>query len=63
MRPFLDNFELVINKYFCSFHNSFPGIYYSSKYQMLSEMGIYNYSYNNVSIFFELAAFLNSNYN
>ena len=31
MTPFRENLQLVIKRYFCQCHNSFPGIYYNSK--------------------------------
>ena len=51
MNPFGYNLELVIKKYLCILHDSFPGIDYSSNYQLLSGIGKYNSSYNHISFF------------
>ena len=48
MTPFQDNLELVIKKYVCQCHSSFPGIYYNPKKEVLSGMNKYNYSHNHL---------------
>ena len=46
MKPFRDNFGLVIKKYLCSLHDSFPVMESISNEQALSGMSKYNSSYN-----------------
>ena len=53
MKPFQTNLKLVIKKFFCSWHESFPGVEYSSNYLVLSVMSKYISSYNLMSIMFE----------
>ena len=46
MNSFQDKLELVIKKYLCKFHDSFPGIDCISNEQVLIGMSKYNYSHN-----------------
>ena len=57
MKPFRYNLQLIINKYLCQCHNSFPVIEYNSNQEVLSGMSKYNYSQNQLNIF-ELAIYL-----
>ena len=44
MEPFQYNLELVIKKYYCSLHDSLPGIESISSKEVLSGMSKYNSS-------------------
>ena len=55
MKPFRDNFVLVIKKYLCILYYSFPGIDSISNEQLLNGIMKYNSSDNYISILFELA--------
>ena len=46
MKPFHTNLELVMKKYLCSWHDSFPGVDSNSNDQILSGMIKYISSYN-----------------
>ena len=52
MKPFRGNLVLVINKYLCILHISFPGIDSISNEQVLSGMSKYN-SYHNCNYIFD----------
>ena len=58
MKPFRDILELVINKYFCSFNDSFPGVDSYSNDQVFSGISNYFSSYNYISILFELFIYI-----
>ena len=55
MTPFQDELVLVMEKYVCSLHDSFPGIDSISNEQLLNGIMKYNSSDNYISILFELA--------
>ena len=50
MKSFQTNLKLVINKFFCSWHESFPGVESSSNDLILRVMSKYISSYNLISI-------------
>ena len=49
MTPFIEKLQLVIKKYLCQCHNSFPGIVYNSNKEVLIGMSRYNYSQNHLN--------------
>ena len=59
MTLFWDNLLLVMKKYFCRLHDSFPGIDYNSNKEVLIGMSNYNYSHNHID-FFWIWLFINN---